>query len=36
MKTIIIPDPGFGMDLDLLEDYQNITDYLLMTKHQSA
>jgi len=32
MKAIIIPDPGFGMDLDLPEDYQSITEYIKMTK----
>jgi len=32
MKTIIIPDPGFGMDLDLPEDYESITEYIKMTK----
>ena len=32
MKSIIIPDPGFGMDLDLPEDYESITEYIKMTK----
>ena len=32
MKAIIIPDPGFGMDLDLPEDYESITEYIKMTK----
>jgi len=34
MKAIIIPDPGFGMDLDLPEDYQSISDYIQKTKAQ--
>lgn len=34
MKAIIIPDPGFGMDLDLPEDYESITEYIKMTKIQ--
>jgi len=43
MKTIIVPDPGFGMDLDLPEDFESITEYIKLTKiqnkyplHQSA
>ena len=32
MKAIIIPDPGFGMDLDLPEDYESITEYIKITK----
>ena len=35
MKAIIIPDPGFGMDLDLPEDYESITEYIKMTKVQA-
>jgi len=35
MKAIIIPDPGFGMDLDLPEDYKSITEYIKMTKVQA-
>jgi len=35
MKSIIIPDPGFGMDLDLPEDYESITEYIKMTKVQA-
>lgn len=35
MKAIIIPDPGFGMDLDLPEDYESITEYIKMTKIQA-
>ena len=35
MKAIIIPDPGFGMDLDLPEDYDSITEYIIMTKVQA-
>jgi NDP-sugar pyrophosphorylase family protein len=34
MKAIIIPDPGFGMDLDLPEDYESISEYIKMTKIQ--
>jgi hypothetical protein len=32
IKSVIIPDPGFGIDLDLPEDYQELTDYILKTK----
>ena len=32
MKAIIIPDPGFGMDLDLPDDYESLTEYIKMTK----
>jgi len=35
MKAIIIPDPGFGMDLDLPEDYKSITEYIRFTKGQA-
>jgi len=35
MKAIIIPDPGFGMDLDLPEDYESITEYVKLTKVQA-
>ena len=35
MKAIIIPDPGFGMDLDLPEDYQSISEYIQKTKAQA-
>jgi len=34
MKALIIPDPGFGMDLDLIEDFQKITDYIQLTRLQ--
>jgi len=34
MKAIIIPDPGFGMDLDLPEDFESISEYIKMTKIQ--
>lgn len=34
MKALIIPDPGFGMDLDLPEDYQSITDYIQLVRIQ--
>jgi hypothetical protein len=33
-RCVIIPDPGFGMDLDLPEDYQRLSDYLSKTKRQ--
>jgi hypothetical protein len=33
MKSLIIPDPGFGMDLDLPEDYLMLTEYIESTKH---
>lgn len=36
MKAIIIPDPGFGMDLDLPEDYESITEYIKLTKFQAV
>jgi len=35
IKTAIIPDPGFGMDLDLPEDYQKLSDYIKLTKLSS-
>ena len=35
IKTAIIPDPGFGMDLDLPEDYQKLSDYIKQTKLSS-
>ena len=35
IKTAIIPDPGFGMDLDLPEDYQKLSDYIRQTKLSS-
>jgi hypothetical protein len=34
MKAIIISDPGFGMDMDLPEDYLKLSDYVLKTKIQ--
>jgi len=36
IKTAIIPDPGFGMDLDLPEDYQKLSDYIKQTKLSST
>jgi hypothetical protein len=35
LKAIIISDPGFGMDMDLPEDYQKLSDYVLKTKLQT-
>lgn len=35
IKTAIIPDPGFGMDMDLPEDYQKLSDYIKQTKLSS-
>jgi len=32
IKTAIIPDPGFGMDMDLPEDYQKLSEYIKLTK----
>jgi NDP-sugar pyrophosphorylase family protein len=32
LKAIIIPDPGFGMDMDLPEDYQSLENYVRRTK----
>jgi len=34
LKISIISDPGFGMDMDLPEDYQKLSDYVLRTKLQ--
>lgn len=36
IKTAIIPDPGFGMDMDLPEDYQKLSDYIKQTKLSST
>ena len=36
LKSVIIPDPGFGMDLDLPEDYQKLSDYLKVIKIQEV
>ena len=36
MKAIVVPDPGFGMDLDLPEDYERITEYIKKTKFQAV
>ena len=35
IKFVIIPDIGFGMDMDLPEDYQKLSDYINRTKLQS-
>ena len=35
MKAVIIPDPGFGMDLDLPEDYERLTEFIKITKLQA-
>lgn len=32
LKAVIIPDPGFGMDMDLPEDYQSLETYVRRTK----
>lgn len=32
-KTIIIPDPGFGMDMDLPGDYEKLEQYVRRTRH---
>lgn len=32
IKAAIIPDPGFGMDMDLPEDYQKLSEYIKLTK----
>jgi hypothetical protein len=32
LKITIIPDAGFGMDMDLAEDYQKLSEYLTRTK----
>jgi hypothetical protein len=34
LKIAIISDPGIGMDMDLPEDYQKLSDYVLKTKIQ--
>ncbi|MCJ7717992.1 MAG: hypothetical protein MUO54_15935 [Anaerolineales bacterium] len=31
IRTAIIRDPGFGMDMDLPEDYQKLSDYIKLT-----
>ncbi|MGB2956884.1 MAG: hypothetical protein WBB64_13070 [Anaerolineales bacterium] len=36
IKIAVIPDPGFGMDLDLPEDYQKLSDYIRQTKLSST
>ena len=36
IKAIIIRDPGFGMDMDLPEDYWKLADYVLKTKIQTT
>jgi NDP-sugar pyrophosphorylase family protein len=35
-RTVIIPDPGFGMDLDLPEDFQRLTEFIARTKLQKV
>jgi len=32
LRVTIIPDAGFGMDMDLAEDYRKLSDYLARTK----
>jgi len=32
LRVTIIPDAGFGMDMDLAEDYQKLSEYLARTK----
>jgi len=32
LRVAIIPDAGFGMDMDLAEDYQKLSEYLARTK----
>ena len=34
-RVIIIADPGFGMDIDLPEDYLKLSDYVFRTKIQT-
>ena len=36
LKVITISDPGFGMDMDLPEDYQKLSDFVLKTKILTA
>jgi hypothetical protein len=31
-KAVIVPDPGFGMDMDLPEDYEKLERYVKRTK----
>ena len=31
-KAVIVPDPGFGMDMDLPEDYEKLERYVRRTK----
>jgi hypothetical protein len=32
IRAAIVNDPGFGMDMDLPEDYQRLTDYIERVK----
>ena len=36
INAAIIPDPGFGMDMDLPEDYQKLSEYIKLTKPASV
>ncbi len=36
VKTIIIRDAGFGMDMDLPEDYERLRQYVMKTKNVST
>jgi len=33
VKAVVITDPGFGMDMDLPEDFQRLEEYVLKTKN---
>ena len=35
VKTVIIRDAGFGMDMDLPEDYERLRQYVMKTKNVS-
>lgn len=32
LRVIVIPDPGFGMDMDMPEDFQQLEEYVRKTK----
>jgi hypothetical protein len=36
LRAVIVDDPGFGMDMDLPEDYQRLSDYIEQIKLPSA
>jgi CTP:molybdopterin cytidylyltransferase MocA len=36
LRAVVVDDPGFGMDMDLPEDYQRLTDYVEKIKIASV